>query len=634
VVIMALRGLVEGDCGGPNPLVSLTSHLTLDSAHIEDGLALQGDNSSRIPGQGQGLVREFLSETHQVASRAARPPQTFRMDSLLREMTDIEASRSRGAVPKQAPPVAHLALAAPHAAVHVQQGQGDMWAREYLDTEQNVIDWSREYMARHGMAGPDPLYDVESSLGFSEAQNNGFSDSPKWAEEYLASDSPKWAEEYLADVPLIHKDELATLGDFNAVSSEEPKLDPKEFEEFVASVRRETKTKTPGKYSSAVDSAWAEEFAEFTQSDTVADIEGLKADTDHATYKEDFWKNMEKEWKDVASSEDHPWLADFTSQYEPFKEYDFREDNPVANIPNALEEGKKRLGSGDIPGAVLLFEVAVKNEPGNSLAWQLLGTSQSENEQDPQAIAALKECIKLDPSNQDALMTLAASYTNESYQAQACWVLKQWIKNNPEYAHLAHLDTNTGEHFNMASSFMSPALHTATTSMFLQAARSRQHNHLDPSVQAGLGVLYNLSGEFHKAVDCFQSAVAARPTDALLWNRLGATLANGDRSEEAVAAYHTALRFSPGNVRSRYNLGVACINLKAYKEAAQHFLTALKFQAAGRGPQDSVSSTSMSSSIWTSLRLVTTLLKRPDLFPAIQEKQLDNLCQQFDVSMS
>ena len=105
---------------------------------------------------------------------------------------------------------------------------------------------------------------------------------------------------------------------------------------------------------------------------------------------------------------------------------------------------------------------------------------------------------------------------------------------------------------------MSTALHEETTNLFLTAARQKQGERLDPDIQvkyhphtgeavasllqAGLGVLFNLSGDFEKAVDCFRAAVAAEPTDALLWNRLGATLANNNKSEQAVSAYHKALR--------------------------------------------------------------------------------------------
>ncbi|XP_026160830.1 PEX5-related protein [Mastacembelus armatus] len=355
----------------------------------------------------------------------------------------------------------------------------------------------------------------------------------------------------------------------------------------------------------------------------------------------EFWDKMQAEWEELARRN---WLteneqAQIPSTVSPHeKGYYFHTDNPYKDLPNAFEEGLKKSREGDLPNAVLLLEAAVLQDPHDSEAWQVLGTTQAENENEQAAIVSLQRCLELHPNNLQALMALAVSLTNTGMCHDACEALLRWMRHNPKYKNLlkgkTHLmgSPNSQRRMSHALNMVrhESSLLPEVKEHFLEAV---QHNSdsIDPDLQTGLGVLYNLSGEFNKAVEAFNTALSVRPEDYLLWNRLGATLANGDRSEEAVEAYMRALELQPGFIRSRYNLGISCINLGAHREAASNFLTALSLQRKSRSRQQSHQV--MSGNIWAALRIALSMMDQPELFQAANIGDLDLLMRAFNLDI-
>nr|XP_046265666.1 PEX5-related protein isoform X2 [Scatophagus argus]XP_046265667.1 PEX5-related protein isoform X2 [Scatophagus argus] len=348
----------------------------------------------------------------------------------------------------------------------------------------------------------------------------------------------------------------------------------------------------------------------------------------------EFWDKMQAEWEELArrnwleESEDQGPIPPTVSPAE--KGYYFNSKNPYRDWPNAFAEGQEKAREGDLNAAVLLLEAAILQDPQDSEAWQLLGMTQAENENEQAAIVSLQRCLELRPNNLPALMALAVSFTNGGMQQEACDALRRWICHNPRYKHLV-LDSRSPLQGSPATPRKGPPTPTSSelqdVLLLFQDAALLNVDCVDPDLQTGLGVLFNLSSDFNKAVEAFTAALSVRPQDYLLWNRLGATLANGDRSEEAVEAYTRALELQPGFIRSRYNLGISCINLGAHREAVSNFLTALNQQRRSQR----CSHQQMSANIWAALRIAISMMDRPELFQAANIGDLDLLMRAFDV---
>ncbi|XP_034730065.1 peroxisomal biogenesis factor 5 isoform X2 [Etheostoma cragini] len=630
---MAMRELVEAECGGANPLMKLTSHMS------KEGGAWRHRSTPAIPpspieiATEEELVNEFLQAP-------PRPPHTFDMGQLLEEMQQIDQQSYRQA-PQRAPDVAALALS------------GD-WTAEFLSGPDSAstpglialgdaadADWTKEFIA--------------------EAADPG-----RWAEEYLEQSEEKlwlgdlgdkeneWTKEYQPG------EELRQTANELVSKVDDPKLQNTEFLRFIrqigegsVTVESRTDKQLKDKAQAKEAQSWASNLNQVSEESAEAwvdefatsgpDFQQAKAAVESDV---DFWEKLQQEWEEMAKrdAESHPWLSDFdqllSTSYD--KGYQFEEENPYLSHPDPLSEGVKRMEAGDIPGAVRFFESAVQREPDNQLAWQYLGTCQAENEQEFAAISALRRCIELKNDNLTALMALAVSFTNESLHRQACETLRDWLKHNPKYGSVweqkegeSQPDGARERDRERFGSLLPESLFNDVQSLFLHAANSDPAQ-VDPQLQCGLGVLFNLSGEYDKAVDCFSAALSVTPQDYLLWNKLGATLANGSRSEEAVAAYRRALELQPGFIRSRYNLGISCVNLGAHREAVEHFLEALSLQrqAAGDGARAArglggAAATMMSDNIWSTLRMALSMMGESALYAAADRRDLDTLLAHF-----
>jgi peroxin-5 len=157
-----------------------------------------------------------------------------------------------------------------------------------------------------------------------------------------------------------------------------------------------------------------------------------------------------------------------------------------------------------ITEAILALEMEVQRNPTNPAAWQALGQAHAENDKDNLAIISLEKAVQVDPENLDALAALAVSYTNDFTRDKALDTLETWLSRNAEYAHISPAHAPHPPQGGTPDFYTeSWSRHARVVDMFLEAAQLRPSDP-DPEVQTALGLLYNLSYEYDRAVDCFK----------------------------------------------------------------------------------------------------------------------------------
>lgn len=411
-------------------------------------------------------------------------------------------------------------------------------------------------------------------------------DLRRLARRYREPNASAWAEEYARDVLPTERDD-AWAAEFVRGGAERTAA-PEWVEEFKTELQPTAE-------------AWASEFqreqgAKFAQQRQLLD-EYLGGATQSSA-------------SDTTNDDNVSATSASSSLDTRFATYEFATPNPYLSAADPFAEGQQLFRSGSLAEAILALEAAVQRAPHGiaskaaAPAWALLGQAHAENDHDDRAIACLMRAVDADNSDLSALIALGVSCANDYYRDEALNLLETWLDQHPDYRHLAAQMPPVPLSMGGAGGggggdawVASFERHARVTALFLRAA-SLKPTAPDANVQTALGLLYNLSYEYDRAAACFRAALGVQPDNYSLWNKLGATLANGNDSRAALAAYHRALALKPQYVRARANLGIAHLALGEFDGAAHHLSLALKRHGAANDEH-----------LWNNLELVCRLME-------------------------
>lgn len=359
------------------------------------------------------------------------------------------------------------------------------------------------------------------------------------------------------------------------------------------------------------------------------------------------WAEAEAAYEQEAAVEQATNMAAAVETKEQYVFHHQSEEAPpdVASV-DWMDEGMRHFRQGHVRQAIRCFETQLQHcNNDDSRAWRMLGKCHAENDQDREAILCLEQAVDRDPYNTDALLALAVSHVNELNHQRALSNLKAWITHNPKYAGMELTDDLYGDTAAVAAKGGDVQAFDEVQRLLLRALEYDPSNSSEILQTLGVtckflcGALYdnvhvkcshfchflgiylllldNVNRDYEAAVNAFRRALDERPDDYQLWNKLGATLANGNQSEKALPAYNRALELRPRYARGWLNMAISYSNLQNYEEAARCYLQTLSLNPAA-------------THCWSYLRIALSCSEKWDLIPLAAAQDLAPFREHYD----
>ncbi len=238
--------------------------------------------------------------------------------------------------------------------------------------------------------------------------------------------------------------------------------------------------------------------------------------------------------------------------------------NKKINYKLLIDNGHAALKNGDFDGAIETWKRVVKDDPENTLIYNLIGIANLKKGDTREAKTSFNQALKIDGKNPTFMFNLALTEMANRNFADVVEILKQALtyrSNKPSYWYV-----------------LGKALHNQNK--FPEAIEAYQRSSSmapeNAKILFYLGMALTGSFKFKEAVQTLQQATLLSPKRAELFNELGNAYYGMGQLDTAINNYQKALKLDPKQIDPLINLGMISYHSVRLAEAIQFFGQALR----------------------------------------------------------